>query len=73
MKQRQRIPCEIVERYKDTICFMVEIDSTCFEDMEPRVKWCLPMGYKVSTEILVPYVEFIFTAKKYPNEERWGT
>jgi hypothetical protein len=64
MKQRKRIPREIVEKYKDKVCFMVEIDNTCFEAMEPRVKWLPPMGYEVSVELLVPYVEFILAAKK---------
>jgi hypothetical protein len=31
------------------------------------------MGYEVSTELLVPYIEFILGAEKDPNEERWGT
>lgn len=31
------------------------------------------MGYAVSTELLVPYVELILATEKYPNEDRWGT
>lgn len=73
MKQRQRISREVVEKYKDTICFMVETDSTCFEVVEPRVKRCPPMGYEVSAKLIIPYVEYILTAEKDPNEERWGT
>jgi hypothetical protein len=41
--------------------------------MEPKVKWFMPMGYEVSTELLVPYIEFILVVEKYLNEERWGT
>jgi hypothetical protein len=62
-----------LEKYKDTIYFMVEIDSTCFEVVEPKVKWCPPMGYNVSNELLVSYIEFILPVEKDPNEERWGT
>lgn len=47
MKERYRIPENIVEKYEDTICFMVENDCVFFEAVEPRMKWCYPMGYKV--------------------------
>lgn len=37
----------LVEKYKDEICFMVEIDVTYMESVEPRVKFIDPMGYEM--------------------------
>ena len=35
MKQSYRIPPALVEKYKDELCFMVEIDFTCMEALVP--------------------------------------
>ena len=55
MKQRYRIPPVLVEKYKDELCFMVEIDFTCMEAIVPRVKFIEPMGYEMSEEIIEWY------------------
>lgn len=62
MKERYKIPKEIVERYKDTIYFMVEIDCVCFELVEPWKKWCYPMGYEVSSEVLIMQIEHVLAS-----------
>ena len=35
LKKRYRIPVVLVEKYKDELCFMVEIDFTCMEVVVP--------------------------------------
>ena len=52
MKQRYRIPPMLVEKYKDELCFLVEIDFTCMEVVVPWVKFIEPMGYEMSEEMI---------------------
>ena len=59
MKKRYRIPPSLVEKYKQDICFMVEIDYTCMEAVVPRVKFIKPMGYEMSTELIEGYAQII--------------
>ena len=42
----------LVEKYKDELCFMVEIDFTCMEAIVPQVKFIEPMGYEMSKELI---------------------
>jgi len=52
MQARERIPQSLVEKYKDTICFMVETDQCLMEAVEPRTVWIMPMGYEVDEQIV---------------------
>ena len=52
MKQRYKIPPSMVDKYKDEIWFMVEIDNTYMEVLVPRVKFIEPMGYEMSLELI---------------------
>ena len=56
MKKRYRIPLALVEKYKDELCFMVEIDFICMEIVVPRVKFIEPMGYEMSEDLIEGYV-----------------
>ena len=59
IKQRYRIPLVLVEKYKDELCFMFEIDFTCMEAVVPRVKFIEPMGYDMSEEFIEGYARII--------------
>ena len=59
MKQRYMIPPTLVEKYKDELWFMVEIDFTCMEVVVPRVKFIEPMGYEISEELIEGYAQII--------------
>ena len=59
MKKRYRIPPSLVEKYKQDICFMVEIDDTYMEAVVPRMKFIEPMGYEMSTKLIEGYVQII--------------
>lgn len=44
-----------MEKYKDSICFMLETNITCMEVVEPRTKWIHPLGYEMEEHILEAY------------------
>ena len=49
------MPPSLVEKYKQDIFCMVEIDFTCMEAIIPRMKFIEPMGYEMSTELIEGY------------------
>ena len=51
MHQRERLPSPIVEKYKDTICFMVDSNTCQMEIVELRTSWVMPMGYDVECDV----------------------
>lgn len=55
MKNKIRIPKEVVEKYVDTICFMVDKDQYYTEAVEPRTVWIMSMGYGVPVQTLEAY------------------
>lgn len=52
MKNRERIPKEVVVKYANTICFMVDRDQCNTEVVEPRTVWIMPMCYEVDAQTL---------------------
>ena len=73
MKQRYRIPPVLIEKYKNELCFMVEMDKIYMEDAEPNVKFIEPMGYKMSEELIEGYAQIILQSEKEIEFLRWGT
>lgn len=61
MKSMVRIPKKIVEKYKDTICFMVNKDECMIEAVQPRIIWIMPMGYEVDVATLDGYAQHLLT------------
>lgn len=55
MHDRERIPKSIVEKYQDTIFFMVDIYQCLMEVVEPHIIQIIPMGYEVGEQILELY------------------
>ena len=49
----------MVEKYKDDLCLMVEIDKTSMEAVIPRVKSIEPMVYEMSVKLIKGYVHII--------------
>ena len=45
----------MVEKYKDDIYFMVEIENTCMETLEQRFKFIEPISYEMSSELIEGY------------------
>lgn len=73
MQIKEMIPKEIVEKYEDTICFMVEIDQSMMEVVESRIVWIMPMGYEVDANTLDMYAQHILSKLVDEKEERFGT
>lgn len=57
MQAREIIHTSIVEKYNDTICFMVDIDQCLMEAVDPIIVWIMPMGYEVEEHILELYAQ----------------
>ena len=73
MKQRFKILKYVVEKNKDDICFMVEIDFTSMDVIEPREIFIQPMWYEVNEEFLEGYTKRILESKRDTEYPRWGT
>jgi len=73
MHARERIPQSLVEKYRDTVCFMVETDQCLMEAVEPRTVWIMPMGYEVDEQIVELHVQHMLSQPKDPKAERFGT
>lgn len=61
MQNRERIPKEIVEKYQDTIHFMVETGQCLMEFVELRTSWIMPMGYEVKGHVLEAYAQHLLS------------
>lgn len=73
MHARERISTIVVNRYEDTICFMVDTDTCMMEVVIPRTAWVMPMGYEVDKDLLIAYVEYRLGQPIDTNAERFGT
>lgn len=73
MKNRERIPKEIVDKYEQTIYFMVDKDQCLMEVIEPRIVWILSMGYEVDAVTLDVYAQHLLSQLVDGKEVRFGT
>lgn len=73
IQSRERIRKEIVVKYEDSICFMVDTDQCLMEDIEPKIVWIMPKGYEVSSDILNAYAQHLLRNPVDKSEEMFGT
>lgn len=73
MHERERIPEQVVKRYEDTICFMVDTDTCQMEAADPRTSWVMPMGYEVEADLLIAYADHLLEQPVDSNATRFGT
>lgn len=73
MQRRERIPKDIVEKYEDTICFMVYKDQWHMEAAEPRTTWIMSMGNKLDGNTLDADAHHLLSKLVDVKEERFGT
>lgn len=59
MKNRFWIPKSIIDKYKDTIYFMVNNDECMMDVVQPRIIWIMPMGYEVDKDTLYAYAQHL--------------
>lgn len=72
MKNRVRTK-DIVEKYKETICFMVNKDECMKEVVQRRIVWIMPIGYEVDVVTLDGYAQHLLTTPVDEKEEKFGT
>lgn len=73
MKQRVRIPREIVIKYENSICFMVNKDECLMEAIEPWMSLIMLMVYEVDAQNLETYAQHLLNALVDSNDARFGT
>lgn len=73
MQSRERIPKDIVQKYENTIYFMVDKDQCRMEAVEPRTVWIMLMGYEVDGNTLDAYAQHLLSKQVNEKEERFGT
>ena len=57
----------MVEKYKDEICFMLKIHTTCMEVVEPS------MSYEMIEDFIEGYAKIILESKRDTKCSKWGT
>lgn len=73
MRQRERIPQNIVDKYDKHICFVIKRDEIWMEAVKPRTVWVTEMGYEVDSNILESYAKILLDAPPEPSEKIFGT
>ena len=53
-----------MRKFKNDIYFMVDIDFTYIEPVEPRMTYVEPLGYEVNKEQVEGYVEVILQSTR---------
>lgn len=72
MQSRERIPKDIVEKYENTIYFMMDKDQCHMEAIKPRTIWIMPMGYEVDGNTLDVYAQHPLSKLVDKEEERFN-
>ena len=63
MKQRFRIVQLIVDRFKDDICFMVDIELTYVEAVQLRETFLEPLRYGLSDDVPIGYIDLLLNSR----------
>lgn len=73
MRQRFRIAPAIVDRFKEDICIMVDIDYTYIQAVEPWETFLDPLGYELNDDIVVSYIDLLLKSEKDKVDYIFGT
>lgn len=73
MNARVRLSQEIVNKYKDDICFVIKKDEIWMEAVIQRTIWVTKMGYEIGDHIIETYAKALLEAPKEPKEEVFGS
>lgn len=68
-----RISGDIVKKYEDDICFIVQVDKCIMEVVEPRQEEVEPMGYEVMYDMLEGYASTLIASPLDPKAKRIRT
>lgn len=72
MRQRERIPESIIDKYDKQICFLIKRDEVWMEAVRPRTVWIKEMAYEVDSHILESYAKILLDAPPESTEEIFG-
>ncbi|GLJ36888.1 hypothetical protein SUGI_0745720 [Cryptomeria japonica] len=73
MHNKYRIPPQLVEKYKDEICFEVDTDYCYVNAMELRTQSLSPMGYEIDFDITQQQIDAYLSLPRHTTELRYGT
>lgn len=73
MNKRIRLSQEIVNKYKDDICFVIKKDEIWMKVVIPRTIWVIEMGYETDDHIIETYAKALLEAPNKPKEEVFGS
>ena len=73
MKQRFRISPTIVDRFKEDICILVDIDYTYIQAVEPQDTFLDPLSYELSDDVVVGYIDLLLNSEIDKVKYRFGT
>ena len=72
MRHRFKIAPAIVDRFKEDICVMVDTDFTYIQVVEPRETFLDPLGYELSDETTIGYIDLLLKLEKDQSKYRFG-
>lgn len=72
MKQRFSISPVIVDRFKEHICILVDIDHTYIQEVEPQKTFLDPLSYVLNDDVAVSYIDFLLNSERDKVEYRFG-
>lgn len=73
MHQRERIPTGIVQKFKETIYFLVDTNCCIVQAVQPRTFWVPAMGYDIGVDPTKIYVNMLLSKSVDKNAKRFGT
>lgn len=73
IKNRFRIAPEIVDKFREDICIMMDRDKIFIEVVEPRVIFIDPLGDKIIDNVAVSYIDLLLNSKLDKEAYRLGT
>lgn len=63
MRTRFRIAPEIVDRFKNDICVMMDTNQTYIEAVELRENFIDPLGYEVTDNVAISYIDLLLNSE----------
>ena len=72
MKQRFRISFAIVNRFKEDICILVDMDYTYIQEVEPQEKKLDPLSYELSDDVKICYIDLFLNSEKDKEKHKVG-
>ena len=73
MIHKFKIAPAIIERFRDDICVMVDKDLTHIQVVESGEIFLDPLGYELSDDVAIGYIDLLLNSKKDQAEYRFGT